>query len=96
MQKYKTILTFYRVTRLLPEVSADVGGEETVDDRICGGVEWCQTLDQRGYGYVRLRLGYVSVDLEQVKHYVGAPAQDEHCNNNNISTNLTPQTKSDK
>lgn len=53
--------------------------EETVDKRIGGRVERCQTLDERGHGRHRLGLGNVTVNLEQVKHNVGCPAQDEHC-----------------
>lgn len=59
-------------------------GEQTVNDRVGGGIQWRQTLDERGYGHVCLRFRYVAVHLEEVEHDVRAPAEYEHCKNNHL------------
>ena len=66
-------------TRLAaPEVAADVGREEAVDERVGGRVERRQTLDERGHGDHRLRHRDVAVHLQQVEHDVRSPAQDKY------------------
>ncbi|GIX78038.1 hypothetical protein CEXT_116091 [Caerostris extrusa] len=64
---------------VLPEVSADVRGEEAVDHGVGGAVEGSQALDERRHGEGGLALRDLAVHLEQVVHEVGAPAQDEDC-----------------
>ncbi len=62
----------------IPEIAAEMSGEEAVDERISGRVERRQALDERGDGDHRLRLWDVAVNLKQVKHYVRRPAQDKY------------------
>ena len=63
----------------LPEVSADVVGEDDVDDGVGCRVERRQALDEGGHGDHGLRMREVAEHLQQVEHDVRAPAQDEHC-----------------
>lgn len=62
----------------LPESTAYVGGEETVDDRVGRGVERRQALYERRHGEVGLGGFDVAEHLQKVEHYVRAPAHYEH------------------
>lgn len=56
--------------------------EETVDDGVGGRVEGRQALDEGGDCGVGSRGRNVSIHLQEIEHYVGAPAQDEDWNGN--------------
>lgn len=55
--------------------------EETVDDGIGGGVKGCQTLYECCDCGVGSRGRNVSKHLQEIEHYVGTPAEDEHWRN---------------
>lgn len=62
----------------IPERSANVSGEQAVYDGIGGRIQRRQALYESCEGHARLRFWYVAVHLQQVEHYVRAPAQDEY------------------
>lgn len=53
-------------------------GKYAVNNWVGGGIEGGQALDERRYGDVGLRAGYVAVHLEEIEEDVGAPAYYEH------------------
>ena len=65
---------------LLPNVVSHVRREQTVDQRVGGGIQRSQTLNKCGDGFVRFVIGDVIVHLEEIEHKVGAPAEDENWN----------------
>lgn len=54
--------------------------EETVDDGVGGRVKRCQTLYEGRDCCVGSCGRNVSIHLEEIKYYVGTPAQDENWN----------------
>ena len=75
----KTSLLIQLVEIGSPEIAAEVGGEEAVDEWIGCRVERRQTLDERRHGRHRLGAGDVTVHLQQIENDVRRPAQDENC-----------------
>lgn len=63
---------------ILPDRSAEMVGEGAVDERVRGGVEWRQALDERGCRDASLVLREVAVYLEEIEDKVRAPTQDKN------------------